>query len=213
MDSKKRREREKEKLRQQILNAARTISLEDGWHAVTIRKIAKKIEYTPPTIYEYFRNKDDIFYTLLRMGYQKLYYLFVETYQTIPDPKERLFRLGTTYWNFAWEYKELYQVMNGLNGVRFGVESIPNEAKDIYSLLKKAVEELLQQYQQPLENAHHQVVLLWATLHGLISLTMTKQIAGGIEQGKKLCHQAIQQWIDQSSRLSTINPSIHKTTS
>lgn len=201
MDSKKRREREKKRLRQQILSAARTISLEEGWHAVTIRKIAKKIEYTPPTIYEYFRNKDDIFYTLLRMGYQKLYYLFVETYQTIPDPKERLFRLGTAYWNFAWEYKELYQVMNGLNGVRFGIETLPNEAKDIDSLLKKAMEEFLQHYHLPLESADRQVVLLWATLHGLISLTMTKRIGGGIELGNTLCRQALEQWLDQLSQM------------
>ena len=41
-----RRLRAKEEMKQSILDAAREIAAKEGWQAVTIRKIADKIEYS-----------------------------------------------------------------------------------------------------------------------------------------------------------------------
>jgi AcrR family transcriptional regulator len=41
-----RRQKEKEEIKQSILDAARKIAAEEGWNALTIRKIADEIEYT-----------------------------------------------------------------------------------------------------------------------------------------------------------------------
>lgn len=56
MGIKQRREREKQEVRQGTLTAAREIALHEGWQAVTIRKVAERIEYSPSMIYEYFAN-------------------------------------------------------------------------------------------------------------------------------------------------------------
>jgi AcrR family transcriptional regulator len=61
MGVKERKAREKETLRQDILDAARELFIREGYQAVSMRKIAEKIEYSPATIYLHFRDKDDIF--------------------------------------------------------------------------------------------------------------------------------------------------------
>ena len=58
MGSNERRERERLELRQLILDAARELFVEEGYDAVTMRRIAEKIEYTPTTIYLHFKDPD-----------------------------------------------------------------------------------------------------------------------------------------------------------
>lgn len=43
-----RRERLKKQVRSDIIKTAKEIAREDGWQAVSIRKIADVIEYSPP---------------------------------------------------------------------------------------------------------------------------------------------------------------------
>jgi AcrR family transcriptional regulator len=60
MGSKERIQRQKEETRKNILKAAREIVKQEGWQGLSMRKIADKIEYTAPIIYEYFANKEAI---------------------------------------------------------------------------------------------------------------------------------------------------------
>jgi len=60
VSSQARREREKENMRSAILEAATKIILEEGYDNLTMRKIADAIEYTPTTIYNYYKNKAQI---------------------------------------------------------------------------------------------------------------------------------------------------------
>ena len=69
MGIRERRQRQRQELRGGILAAAREIASTEGWRAVTIRRIAERIEYSPPVLYEYFDSKDDILLELARMGY------------------------------------------------------------------------------------------------------------------------------------------------
>ena len=72
MASKDRILRLKEETRIKILEAALQIVKEDGWQALSMRKIADVIEYTAPIIYEYFANKEAILLELTRKGYLML---------------------------------------------------------------------------------------------------------------------------------------------
>ena len=57
-------------MKQAILAAARDIAAQEGWQAVTIRKVADRIEYSPPMIYEHFENKDAVLLELMREGFR-----------------------------------------------------------------------------------------------------------------------------------------------
>ena len=59
-----RKKRQRESLRHEILDASREILLAGGYAQLSMRGIAKRIEYSPTTIYLYFKYKDEILYHL-----------------------------------------------------------------------------------------------------------------------------------------------------
>ena len=72
MGSKERRERAKENLREQIMDAARELFVSEGYESVSMRKIADKIEYSPTTIYLYFKDKTDLLVQLCDETFARL---------------------------------------------------------------------------------------------------------------------------------------------
>ena len=72
MGVKERQEREREAVARAILDAARDLFVAEGYHNVSIRKVAERIEYSPAAIYSYFPSKDDIFYALAEEGFRIL---------------------------------------------------------------------------------------------------------------------------------------------
>ena len=66
-----RRERDAQKMKDDILAAAREISNQEGFGSISIRKIAHKIEYSPSIFYHFFANLDEILVQLLLSGYLK----------------------------------------------------------------------------------------------------------------------------------------------
>src|ERR1700720_27259 len=72
MGIKERHERDREATSRAILDAARDLFVAEGYHQVSIRKIAERIEYSPAAIYGYFPSKDDIFFALAEEGFRLL---------------------------------------------------------------------------------------------------------------------------------------------
>ena len=60
MGVKERKARQKKFLRQEILDAASELFVKDGYENVSMRRIADKIEYSPTTIYLYFKDKAEL---------------------------------------------------------------------------------------------------------------------------------------------------------
>lgn len=61
MGIKERREREKNERRESILSAAIRVYDKEGYHAITMDKIAEAAELARATLYLYFKTKDEIF--------------------------------------------------------------------------------------------------------------------------------------------------------
>jgi len=186
-----RRERERQELRRAILATARGIAAREGWRAVTIRKVAEGIEYSPPMIYQYFTSKDDLLLALLREGFGELTERLRRAQRTesATPPEEVLARVAEEYWAFAWEHPELYQVMHGLGGVPFGTEATPPEARAAFAALRDAVRPLVGTMSAT--DLDEAVDLLWATLHGLTALTMAGRIAGGQRRATMIMGRAV----------------------
>lgn len=67
-----RREKEIELMKKLIISAAKEIIATEGLDNLSIRKIAKKIDYSPSVIYHYFKDKEEIVNNLMRSGYMKI---------------------------------------------------------------------------------------------------------------------------------------------
>ena len=60
-----RRERERIRQRQEILAAALWLFSQKGYHNVSMHEIASKAEFAVGTLYKFFKNKEDLYRTLL----------------------------------------------------------------------------------------------------------------------------------------------------
>jgi AcrR family transcriptional regulator len=158
---------------------------------VTIRKVAERIEYSPPTIYEHFGSKEAILQELIQEGFQALLAELYQALMAAGEPEARLLRMAHTYWEFAWKYPELYQVMHGLGGVPFCSDVDPVEAKQAFGALAEVLQDLAPTTMSDAGSQEEAVDIIWGTLHGLISLTMAEQVAGGQERGARLAQQAM----------------------
>jgi len=109
-----RKEREKNGMKRLILDTAINLFLDHGFENVSMRKIAEKIEYSPATIYSYFKDKGDILFSLLEEGFGIMKSKQDEV-QFINPPKERLVAHGLAYLNFAFDYPHYYDIMFIMN--------------------------------------------------------------------------------------------------
>jgi AcrR family transcriptional regulator len=106
-----RRVREKEIIKANILTAALQIAKSEGWHSLTIRKIADAIEYAPPIIYEHFENKEALIQQLILSGYQTLNQETKKALAENLSPDSHLRKLSLVHWDFAFSNRELYRLM------------------------------------------------------------------------------------------------------
>jgi len=105
-----RKERQKAELRDAILSAARRIFAEEGADALTMRRIADAIEYSPGTLYLYFSSREEIAMQLVAEGFQKLLER-IGPALAIDDPVERLRAIGRAYVAFGLADPQTYKLI------------------------------------------------------------------------------------------------------
>ena len=180
-----RREREKLELRQQILDAARELFVAEGYDAVTMRKIADAIEYSPTAIYLHFRDKDELIRELCRADFLALAKEFQKIAE-IRDPLARLRQSGRAYIEFGISHPNHYRLMFMTPHPNHPVEESEQERmgkgnpeEDAYAFLKMTVTECVAAGLFRPQFADVELVsqILWAGVHGAVSLriAMTKE--------------------------------------
>ena len=182
MGSRDRRDRERKETREKIFAAAREMFAHEGYEAVTMRAIADKVEYTPTAIYHHFANKQALVTELCNCDFDVLAKQFARA-STITDPLERMRMAGEAYLQFAIEHPQHYRFMFMTtlpeipHDAQFMVEVVGNPESDAYAFLRLACVEAIEQgrLRPELSDSHEVTQLLWATLHGLISLRINKQ--------------------------------------
>jgi AcrR family transcriptional regulator len=110
MASKQRREREKTELRARIMDAARDIFAREGFEAVSMRRIAEAIEYSPTAIYAHFEDKEDLFRQICMDDFDR-YQQTQAAAMAVADPVARIVAMGKTYIRFAIEHPNHFRRM------------------------------------------------------------------------------------------------------
>ncbi len=136
------KELRKERNKQAIKDAALEIAREEGWGGVTIRKIADRILYTPPVVYEHFKNKDDLYKQIVEDGFKELTEKTITAIEAETDPKTKIIRLAEVRYDFASKNPMLDHMMFDADNPewqRFEViksmETIKTAVKNIYTQL------------------------------------------------------------------------------
>ena len=172
MGVKERRAREKEQLRRQILSAARELFVNDGYENVSMRKIANKIEYSPTTIYLYFKDKADLLDSVCQETLLNLLKTLENLKEDTSDPVETLRKSGKVYIEFGLKYPQDYkltfvtrpQFQEGL-GLQEG-----SIGEKVFNYLRAMVSECIRQKVFRQVDVETTGQVLWSAVHGVTLL-------------------------------------------
>ncbi|WP_080238252.1 TetR/AcrR family transcriptional regulator [Spirosoma rigui] len=167
-----RRLRQKVEVRTSILQAAWQLVLEEGWQALSIRKIADAIEYSVPVIYTHFENKDAILQEFTKEGFRLLAEEVTKQRDSQDDPSLQLEAIAQGYWDFAFAHKEYYQLMFGLGIPPCEQVNQVSEMKQFSNVLISVIQEVISASRQPETDAFLKFHTYWSILHGLVSIQM-----------------------------------------
>jgi len=177
MGVKERKAREKRYLRQEILDAASELFVKEGYENVSMRRIADRIEYSPTTIYLYFKDKAELLESICQETFAKLIQKLTKMMEQPGDPIERLKRGLTAYVEFGLENPHHYRstFMTPLPNDVDHEKYVKPEAAGIqaFDFLRRCVYDCISSGKFKTKDAELASQSLWAGVHGVTSLLIT----------------------------------------
>jgi AcrR family transcriptional regulator len=173
-----RKEREREALRERILDAALEVVSAGGVDALTMRGIADRIEYSATALYTHFADKDALLVALCQREFQQLS-VRLQDFRPSGDPLADLTNLGRAYCQFALTSPQAYRLMFLLPGMPSRPTPCDDE-QDAYSIVVGAVARARAAGLLLDDLGDDELVsqTLWANLHGLLALEIIKHDKG-----------------------------------
>jgi AcrR family transcriptional regulator len=172
MGSSERRARAKVALRQQILDAARDLFVREGYDAVSMRRIAARIEYSPTAIYLHFPDKQSILTALCDETFEKLSMRLATLFARTTDPLTRLKDGLHLYVEFGLAHPHHYTV-SFLVKPRDVRTSEPTAGHRAFAFLQAAVAEAMASGAIRPGEVETTSQTLWAACHGIVALLIT----------------------------------------
>lgn len=189
-----RRLKQKEAVRESILNASKTIVLKEGWQAVSMRKIADAIGYSLPVVYNHFESKDAILEEFVKYGFEMLGKEMSTAKAKSSDPAQQLTDMAIAYFEFAFLQREYYQMMFGLGMPSCErVSQIPEIGK--YAAIVISTIQTLSNAKSVEEKTILKYHTFWSILHGLSSINMVNMTATPNEMQQRVLLDAVQGFI------------------
>jgi AcrR family transcriptional regulator len=169
------RQRRHYKIKESILQAAREIIAEKGLDGLSLRELARRIDYSPSGLYEYFHSKEDIVTAVCTEGLGLLRDYLNRVPTSLP-PAERLLEMGLAYLDFARENPEHFRlIFINLTSDRM-TPAKTVESDSPYFILLQAVQAAIEAGEfKPQEdfNLSEIAFSLWSLVHGMAMLEQT----------------------------------------
>lgn len=166
---------ERLQLRTLIIDSARELFVSKGVEAVTMREIAKRIDYSPTSIYLHFADKEALLRAICDTDFLALA-TSLKNILLITNPVERMHAMGRGYAAFALTHPNHYRMM-------FMTERTPcdpaesslqqnNAEQDAYFQLKSVVSDVHAAgfFRKDLHDADLIAQTIWAGMHGVCAL-------------------------------------------
>ena len=170
MSVQERKQRDRAQRERLIVATARELAEDQGWDAVTTRRLAESIEYSQPVLYSHFRGKREIIGAVALEGATELAAALrsAAAAASADGPRARVTALARAWLDFAESNPAVYDALFNLDGgLAFAQEDTPEPLKDAFAALLETLGEVAG------DGVHPGVFteLFWAALHGLATLT------------------------------------------
>jgi AcrR family transcriptional regulator len=160
------RARERVARRQLITTTARKLAEEEGWDAVTTRRLSTEIEYSQPVLYKHFPSMDAVVASVAVQGFGELADALSSARGGAPDGRDALARVAHAFIRFAHDNPALFDAMfTRATTLRFAAPDTPAELTAAFTELRAAVGLVA-----GTRDADTLAEVLWAALHGLVTL-------------------------------------------
>jgi AcrR family transcriptional regulator len=170
-----RKEQARGDLRKRILATAEELFVKEGFENVSMRKIAKRIEYSATTIYHHFKDKRELFSCLLEAYHAGLQTRMEEIYRRVEDPLARL-REGMRAYTAYGLANPSYYKLAFMNPPEFTPDSYLVEGRkgtDLFLGLRTSVELCIRKGLFRPMDADLAAQVIWTMNHGVTSLLIT----------------------------------------
>jgi AcrR family transcriptional regulator len=168
MSVQERKQRERAGRERLIVATARELAEQQGWDAVTTRRLAERIEYSQPVLYSHFRGKREIIGAVALEGAAEMAVAMRASASAANSPRERVAALARAYLDFADRNPAVYDALFQLDGgLAYAQEDTPEPLKDAFAALMESLGEVAGDGVDP--GLFTEV--FWAALHGLATLT------------------------------------------
>ncbi|QXE35620.1 TetR/AcrR family transcriptional regulator [Streptomyces sp. GMY02] len=176
MSVQERKERERAGRERLILATARELAEQQGWDAVTTRRLAERIEYSQPVLYSHFRGKREIIGAVALEGAAEMAAALRAAARAADGPRARVTALAGAYLDFAARNPAVYDAMFQLDGgLAFAQEDTPEPLKDAFAALLESLGEVAGDGVHPALFTE----VFWAALHGLATLSRAGRLPPG----------------------------------
>jgi AcrR family transcriptional regulator len=167
------RGRHKRELRRVILGAARQIFVREGYESFSMRKLAKRIQYSPGSIYVHFKNKQDLFNTLVEESFSHLLDAMtrLQKAEQHSDPVAMLRKGLRGYVEFGLRHANDYRFAFLLSPP---AEKRPYQVRASFEALRDIVQLCVKERRFRAINIEIASQALWASAHGITSLLIQR---------------------------------------
>ena len=169
------RQRRRHKTKATILEAARELITEKGPDGLSLRELARRIDYSPSGLYEYFKSKDDLVMAISAEGLELLR-IYLNRVPTDLPPSERLLEMGLAYLDFAHDHPEHFMlIFNNLTSNQASTNELVDPASPYYILLQAVRAAIEAEEFSPREGYTLEEIAysLWSLVHGMAMLRQT----------------------------------------
>jgi AcrR family transcriptional regulator len=164
-----RKNKEKEEMTKRILDGARKVFLKNGYERSSMRNIADEINYSPGTLYFYFKDKGQIFHKLYEEGFGLLLSK-VKVLDNVEDPFERLKAHGKSFIQFAVENRDYYNLMFLVEETGDYKRKGPNLAGEAMDHVRMTVKACQDRGRFKGMNTDYLTFMILSSLHGICAL-------------------------------------------
>ncbi len=94
-----------------IIDTAWDMAIKDGLESLSIRKLARELNFAPNNLYNYFKNKDELLYLLKKDSYEWTLSVGLKDIPVCDTVREQFEKITRRLMNIALEQPERYIIM------------------------------------------------------------------------------------------------------
>lgn len=141
MDRIPRRDKERLMRENEIMDAAEKIFARSGYEKTSVDEIAAESQYTRKTIYQHFKNKEDLYMAIVVKGFKQLLFCIRQEKKDADCGFEKLRKMGMAYYQFYQRHPDTFRLMSLVGHIKSKEENTENH-KEFDNINDMIVEEI-----------------------------------------------------------------------